>query len=114
MTGDASYWFESSPITDLTIENCRFLGARGLIKITSEIFPTEAAPYYHRNIKILNNVFDAEEPLLGGYADGIVFKGNQNRFNKPMTLTLTNCGSVDADNCTVERKTEVKSALKVN
>lgn len=114
LTGDASYWFESGPITDLTVENCRFIGERAQIQIKSEIFPTEAEPYYHRNIKILNNEFDTEEPLFGGYADGIVFKGNQNSFKKPMTLTLTNCGSVDAENCIVERKTKVKSELKVN
>lgn len=114
LTGDASYWFESGPVTDLTIENCRFIGERAYIRIRSEIFPTEKEPYYHRNIKILNNKFDTEEPLFGGYADGIVFKGNQNSMGKSMTLTLTNCGSVDAENCIVERKTEVKSELKVN
>lgn len=26
MRGDATYWFESGPITDLTVENCRFIG----------------------------------------------------------------------------------------
>ena len=70
--------------------------------------------YINEQIKILNNKFDTEEPLFGGYADGIVFKGNQNSLKKPMTLTLTNCGSINAENCIVERKTEVKSELKVN
>jgi hypothetical protein len=98
----------------LTVENCRFIGARAYIRIRSEIFPTEKEPYYHRNIKTLNNEFDTEEPLFGGEADGIIFKGNQNSMGRSMTLTLTNCGRVDAENCIVERKTEVKSELKVN
>lgn len=114
LSGDASYWFESGPITDLTIEDCRFVGERAQIRITSEIFPTAAEPYYHQNLKFINNEFDTDNPLTGGYADGIVFKDNQNRLKKPMTLTLTNCGRVDAENCIVERKTEVKSELNVN
>ena len=114
LSGDASYWFESGPLTDFTVENCRFVGENAKIRIKSELMPTEAEPYYHKNLKILNCEFDTEAPLKGGYADGIVFKGNKNRAGKPMTLTLTNCGSVDADNCTVERKTEVKDKLNYN
>ena len=114
LTGDASFWFESSPITDLTIENCRFIGEHGTIQILSEVLPTKAAPYYHRNIKIIDNEFESTIPLRGGYADGIVFKGNKNSNGASMVLTLTNCGSVDADNCTVERKTEVKETLNIN
>ena len=114
LSGDASYWFESSPITDLTIENCKFIGKNARIKLRSEVFPTEAAPYYHRNLKIINNTLETDVPINGGYADGIVFKGNVNTKGVPMTLELTNCGSVDADGCTVERKTEVKTELKLN
>lgn len=114
LSGDASYWFESGPITDLTVENCRFLGGRACIKIISEVLPTEAEPYYHKNLKIMNNEFESNIPLFGGYADGIVFKGNKNTVGLPMNIVLTNCGSVDADNCTVERKSEKKTELKIN
>jgi hypothetical protein len=114
LSGDASYWFESGPLTDLTVKNCRFIGDRARIRLRSEIFSTEAEPYYHKNLKIINNEFESDIPLEGGYSDGIVFKGNRNSAGKPMTLTLTNCGSVDADNCTVERKTEVKNTLNLN
>ena len=114
LTGDASFWFESGPITDLTVEDCRFMGDRAKIRIESEVFPTETAPYYHSGIKILNNEFDTDEPISGGYADRIAFRGNRNRLDLPMTLTLTNCGDVDAEGCTVTRKTEIKQELKVN
>lgn len=114
LSGDASFWFESGPVTDLCVENCRFVGERAKIKIQSEVLSTDAAPYYHRNIKILNNEFETDAPLTGGYADGIVFKGNRNRVGKSMTLSLTNCGSVDADGCTVERITEEKRELGRN
>ena len=114
LTGDASYWFEAGPIRDLTVENCLFVGERARIRIKSEVFPTEAEPFYHRNLKILNNAFETVRPVEGGYADGIVFKGNVNSSGKPMTLILTNCGSVEADNCAVERKTEIKTKLNLN
>ena len=114
LSGDASYWFESGPLTDLTVENCRFVGDHAKISIKSEVFPTEKEPYYHKNLKILSNSFDIDVPIKGGYADGIVFKGNVNALGKPMTLLLTNCGAVDAENCTVERHTEKKESLKAN
>lgn len=114
LSGDASYWFESGPMTDLTVENCRFVGPRAVIYLANEIFPSEAAPYYHQNLKILNNEFETDTPLAGGYANGIVFKGNRNTKGIPMTLSLTNCGSVEADGCNVERKTEVKRELGLN
>ena len=62
----------------------------------------------------MNNEFESNVPLFGGYADGIVFKGNKNTVGLPMNIVLTNCGSVDADNCTVERKSEKKTELKIN
>lgn len=114
LSGDASYWFESGPITDLTVENCRFIGKRAKVRLVSEILPTKAEPYYHKNLKIINNEFETDVPVEGGYVDGIVFKNNKNSAGKPMTLILTNCGNVDADNCTVERKTEVKTKLNFN
>ena len=114
LSGDASYWFESGPLTDLTVEGCRFVGPRAVIRVRSEILPTEAEPYYHQNLKILHNEFDAAVPLTAGYADGIVFRDNRNAQGLPMTLTLTNCGAVDADGCEILRLEEEKRELKIN
>ena len=102
LSGDTNFWFESGPITDLTVENCRFVGDRARIQIDGAIETTEAEPYYHRNLKILNNSFDAEIPLKGARADGIVFKGNRNARGLSMTMSLTNCGEVDADGCVLD------------
>jgi hypothetical protein len=114
LSGDASFWFESGPLTDLTVENCRFVEKRAKVTIRSEVMPTEAEPYYHRNLKFINNEFDVDTPIDGGYADNIVFKGNKNALGLPMVLKLTNCGFAQADNCEIERKTEVKDKLKLN
>ena len=96
------------------MENCRFVGDHAKIAIKSEVFPTEAEPYYHKNLKILNNTFDVDVPLKGGYADGIVFLGNKNVADQEMKLVLTNCGEVDAENCKVERIFAVKDKLVTN
>lgn len=114
LSGDASYWFESGPLTDFTVENCKFVGERAIVNILSEVMPSEENPYYHKNLKIFNNEFESTTPLIGGYADGIVFKGNKNTNGVKMTLSLTNCGTVDAENVIVERKTEVKEKLGIN
>jgi hypothetical protein len=105
LSGDATYWFESGPLTDLTVENCRFTTPVAQIMIISELLPTEKEPYYHKNLKIIGNSFCSDIPLFGGGADGIVFRDNVNIHSRPMTIDLTNCGSVDFDGCEVIRRT---------
>jgi hypothetical protein len=113
LTGDCSYWFESSPVNDMTVKNTIFSTERAFISIKPEFMPTENAPYYHENVKFIGNRFVTDTPIVGGYTDAIVFRDNVNVENKPMKLILTNCGTVDTD-CEVVRKTEVKTELKVN
>ena len=112
-SGDATYWFESGPATDFTVENCRFVGEKAKICVKSEVLSTDAAPYYHRNLKILGCTFDTESPLEAQFADGIRFLGNRNAQGKEMTLTLKNCGEAEADNCRVLRLAE-KQSLNIN
>jgi hypothetical protein len=83
-TGDTSYWYESGPVRDVTIRNCYFNDTgycSGDYAIISD--PNFEAslkePCYHKNIRILNNVF---KTFTGGalhakYTDGIVFKNNR-------------------------------------
>lgn len=114
LTGDASCWFESSPICDITFRNVDFCTDKAKISITPEIFPTEKEPYYHKNIKVQNCRFVTDLPVEGGYADNIEFIGNVNVSGKKMKMILTNCGAVNAENCELIRKTEVKTELKIN
>ena len=114
LTGDATYWFESGPITDLTVENCHFIGERARISIVSEVATTAAAPYYHKNVKILNNVFESDVPLEARDADGIVFRDNVNAKGLPMTLSLTNCGDADVGGCAVKRIVQKDRLIGLN
>ena len=114
LTGDAFYWFESSGVRDLEIRNCAFTSEQAKISIVPEILPSRKEPYYHRNIRIRECSFVAEQPLEGSCADNIVFENNAQAAGRPMTLKLTNCGTATAPGCTIERHTEKKNTLKVN
>ncbi len=76
LTGDMNYWDESSPVKDFTIKNCRFLSDRAIIRIIPEFTPTEKAPFYHENIKIVNNTFTNPCPLEQRNARNVVFEDN--------------------------------------
>lgn len=114
LTGDASYWFESSPVQDLTFQNVSFNTARADIRLMPEVMPTEAEPYYHKNVRFIDCDFVSETPIYGGYTDHIVLENVKNTAGKAMKLVLTNCGDVVAEGIEVERKTEIKTELKVN
>jgi len=58
--------------------------------------------------------FEVALPLEAGFADNIAFQDNRNAQGVPMVLTLTNCGEVAADNCTVKRICETKTELQLN
>lgn len=73
LTGDMNYWFESSPINDLTIKDCRFLGKRGFIRLIPEFTPTDTAPYYHSGIKVENCSFEHNPVLIGNGGKDITF-----------------------------------------
>lgn len=113
LTGDASYWLESSPVTDMVIENCEF-NDKGRIRLIPEVMPCEKEPYYHKNITVRNCTFESDLPIEGGYTDNITFVGNTNSLGSEMIMDLTNCGTVTAENCKVLRKTEEKTQLNRN
>lgn len=91
LTGDTTYWFEASPVTDMTIKNCRFGGERGIIKIVPEFVPTETAPFYHSGIKITGNIFDAKAPLEAHLAKEILFEDNKISDGSTAVLSLDKC-----------------------
>ena len=78
-TGDTTYWYESSPVNDLTIENCNFYntayGAR--LAWNSGIEFTEKENYYHKNITVKNCYFDTGVAAAFNHVDGFTFTGNR-------------------------------------
>ena len=114
LTGDASYWFESSGVHDMLISDTDFTTPRAQIRMTPEFMPTEKAPFYHWNVRIQNCRFRTDTPVTANYTDKILFSDNTQTDGKPMTLKLINCGDAIADGCTIERKTEKENELRIN
>lgn len=114
LSGDASFWFESSPVQALTFKNVVFNTAKAEIRLMPEVMPTEKEPYYHKNVKFIDCEFVSDTPVRGGYTDNIVFDNVTNSAGKAMKMILTNCGRVDAEGVELERHTEVKTKLQVN
>lgn len=82
---DASGWYESGPVTDVTIRNNRFIecgynsgGNNYIININPEAHEWVKGYYVHRNIKIENNYFKVYDyPVLRAYSTkGLVFSNN--------------------------------------
>ena len=114
LTGDGAFWFESSGVRDMTIRDTSFTTPKASIRITPQIFPTEAEPYYHKNITVTHCRFKTDCPIPGSLADHIRFLDNIQTDGNPMVMKLTNCGSVTAENCAVERHTQKIESIGVN
>ena len=101
-------------IRDMAVRDTAFTSEKAAIHISPQVFPTEKEPFYHKNIRIKKCTFKTDCPVEARLTDNIVFKDNVNEDGRPMTLKLTNCGSVDAPGCTIERYTEKVEELSMN
>ncbi len=98
LPGDKNYWYEGSPVRDLTIQNCTFTGAGGRIVSRPDYFevrPEES--YYHKGIKILSNRFEAENALTLSSCEGVTFLGNTNTRGVPFQNQFTDCDKIETD-----------------
>ena len=91
LTGDKNYWYEGSPINNLTIQNCRFYGERGMIAATPEFDVCPESPHYHSGIKIVRNTFDATTALALSSCKDILFEENLNSNRLPFENQFYNC-----------------------
>lgn len=89
--GDASFWFESGAVRDVTIENNVFL-SRSPSAYVLEFGPEEkrlkeSGNPFHSNIRVLNNEFYLSSPKLiqAPRVDGFEFRGNMIRASKRHT-----------------------------
>lgn len=54
-SGDMNYWFENTGVRDVTIRNCIFDHCGCPVQTSCGFQTTEAAPFYHENIRFLHN-----------------------------------------------------------
>lgn len=137
---DASSWFESGPVNDVTIQNntfeeCGYNSESGAINIAPENHEPVVGNIVHHNIYIINNtfiVFDGAV-LSARSVENLEFTGNQiirSHFleteNKPVAISLTACKKVRIEknnfnqaelpviNVVKMTKKDLKSDLKIN
>ena len=94
LSGDKNYWYEGSPIRDLTIKNCRFLTDHAMIVSCPEFQPCDESPYYHSGVKIIGNAFDAVTALHFAHCKDVLFEGNVNSRGLPFENVYYNCANV--------------------
>ncbi len=105
-TGDTNYWYENAPVRDMTIRNCRFENFPELSVIIggAAFEATKKAPYYYKNIRILDNVFEncGQSIVDLRNADGVEISGNRvyDAGGQELTggrVTVTACRNVRID-----------------
>ena len=101
-TGDMTYWFESGPVKDFTVRNCKFYYTKTFPRFDfrCEVGFTEEKKYYHQNITVENCQFfgcgegDTTVAILR-HVDDFVFKNNESDGN--LQIQAIHCGRVEAD-----------------
>ena len=115
LTGDMSYWFESSPVENMTIKDTKFVTPQAIVFCNPEFMPSEEEPYYHGHLTIKNCEFDSSKPVIANYTKHITFIENKAMGEAELYLELNNCGDAEIDNNhKIIRKTEKKESLNLN
>ena len=97
-SGDMNYWYENTGVRDVTIRNCTFDHCGCPVKTECGFQPTEAAPFYHENIRFTGNtvIAPAEAAMVLDQVGGVEMTGNTItglRDNQPPVI-LQNCSHV--------------------
>lgn len=105
---DASGWFESGAVQDVTIRNntfeeCGYNSGSGAIAILPENHELVPGSMVHHNIRIIDNIFKVinAEVLTARSVDNLLFTGNKivnsglvKKGNGPISIELTACKNV--------------------
>ncbi len=94
LPGDKNYWYEASPVNDLTIRNCKFVGDNAFVESYPEFDTCPESPYYHSGVKVIENTFDSTNPLVLRFCKDVVFEGNTNSKGLPFENRFTDCTEI--------------------
>lgn len=98
LPGDKQYWYEGSPVRDLTVRNCHFTTDHGRITVHPEHFEATAEePYYHKNICIHSCSFESPRAITAHRCDGITFLGNVTTNGVPFENEFHDCAHITTD-----------------
>ncbi len=104
LTGDMTYWYESSPCEHFKVRDTAFRTSRAVIRSCPEFVPTERQPYYHGDIDLENCTFDDSVPVTAEHARSVTMKNCRRTDSGAMTVRLTGCGKADCEDVLIERK----------
>lgn len=95
--GDTTYWFESGPVEDVLVENCRFFHTECAPRLDfrTEVEFTEKENYYHKNITIKDCYFDKGTVAALRHVKNFVFENNTS--NGEIKLVAIDCTDVFCD-----------------
>lgn len=113
LTGDMSYWFESSPCERMVCRRVKFVGERAGVQAVPQFLPTDKAPYYHGDLVFEDCSFDCGEGCRLEYVRSVKMRNCASSRGR-LDLHLTNCGEADAPGCNISRRTEQKTSLGLN
>lgn len=93
-TGDTTYWFESGPVNDFLIENCKFYNTAysPRFQFWGEVEYTDKEPYYHKNITIRDCYFDKGLVAVLRHVENFSFEGNQS--NGELSIQVEACKDI--------------------
>ncbi len=115
ISGDSTFWFESGPVRDVLItenlfDNCLYQGycnsTRAVVELNPFTSDVHEVKYYHRNVRIKNNVFLDNHGLMlrAKDTDELEFADNRWEFNNTYSAQkpgehciLENCRRSHAD-----------------
>ncbi len=114
LTGDMTYWFESSPCEQFVVKDTRFTRERAVVRATPEFAPTASAPFYHGEVRLENCSFAARQPVDLAYTRRLVMKGCGHSKGLPLEARLLNCGGAEAEGVCLLREREQEHIPRVN
>ena len=73
-----NYWYENGPVKDVTIQHCTFHNCGIPVCTACGFTSTENAPFYHENIRLIENTIHLNGRNLLDMQDvnGILLRGN--------------------------------------
>ncbi len=104
LTGDMTYWFESSPCEQFIVNNTRFTDPRATVQVIPEFVATDAAPYYHESVRIENCSFVSVCPVDARQTREIEVFDCVNRSEKTMVIRAQDCGEIKTNCCRIKRE----------
>ena len=98
-TGDTTYWFESGPVEDFLVENCKFLNSNygPRFNFTTEMEFTDEAKYYHKNVTVRDCYFDGDAVSCLWHVENFHFEHNRAEGTKTIYAKESKGVVADAD-----------------